>query len=61
MTDALCLVLLEDSRHLLGGADGDDVLQLGQLRPHLERFVRTAPRAFYGSDIDRLRALLEGR
>lgn len=30
-------------------------------RPFLERFVRTAPRAFYGSDIDRLRALLEGR
>jgi len=30
-------------------------------RPHLERFVRTAPRSFYGPDIDRLRTLLEGR
>ena len=35
--------------------------RLAEARPYLERFVRSAPRAFYGRDIDRLRALLEGR
>lgn len=35
--------------------------RFAEARPHLERFVHTAPRAFYGPDIDRLRALLEGR
>ena len=35
--------------------------RFAEARPLLERFVRTAPRAFYGPDIDRLRALLEKR
>lgn len=35
--------------------------RFAEARPLLERFVRTAPRAFYGPDIDRLRALLERR
>ena len=35
--------------------------RFAEARPHLERFVRTAPRAFYGLDIERLRALLERR
>ena len=33
---------------------------LATARPHLERFVRTAPPAFYGEDIRRLDALLDG-
>lgn len=32
--------------------------RMPEARPYLERFVRTAPRAIYGRDIDRLRGLL---
>ncbi|NQW04634.1 MAG: sulfatase-like hydrolase/transferase [Acidobacteria bacterium] len=38
-----------------------NVNRFAEARPHLERFVKTAPRAFYGPDIERLRAVLEGR
>ena len=31
-----------------------------EARPYLERFARTAPRAFYGPDIDRIRQYLAG-
>ena len=34
---------------------------LAAARPYLERFVRTAPPAFYAADIQRLGALLDGR
>ncbi len=32
-----------------------------EARPYLEQFVRTAPRAFYGPDIDRIEGYLAGR
>lgn len=34
--------------------------RLAEARPYLEQFVRTAPPAFYGPDIDRIRRLLDG-
>jgi Flp pilus assembly protein TadD len=33
--------------------------RLAEARPYLERFVRTAPPALYGPDIDRIRGLLQ--
>ena len=43
---------------------GTELINLGRpaaARPHVERFVRTAPPAFYADDIQRLSQWLEGR